>query len=160
MSQTTNESGKIQKRLKGLSEILKTVGGILGFLPPIAAWLDPTFFGILNINPFIAKQSLPISIIAFVVALVALFAWYRTSLRLEPQNRVIGFSWTFALLAIAVVLVFIIGFVTAYLDANSPTTSWASRSWEILLTFLYVSFVSTLVLALGRLALRLCPAIR
>jgi hypothetical protein len=147
----------------GITETLKTTAevasGVASIASVVVAYIDPTFFGLVNMNAFIASSAFKLALIAAIVAVLILMALYWKTLSQDPPLRNIPLAWSFLLLLLCMILFFAINQTTAHLDFNPPIRTDKIAFWESILKLQYAAILFFFVLATGRIAFRVIPKI-
>ncbi len=148
-------------KAKGIADSLKSIVGLIMIVVPlVSSWYDPTFWGLLWLNPIIAAEGFKISVFASFLLVAYVVLTHHQELKKNPHERSINLTRNLiALIVISLTFVVLIN-VTATYQANNPPSSTARALWaRHLLQAQYILFVALTVFFIARIVLRLFPRI-
>jgi len=146
------------EKAEGFAETLKRLVGLIAIVFGAASAYDPTFWGLLWLNPVIAGEAFYYAVFASVVLalVVVIIDWKH--LKVPPEKRPINLKLNLISLILSSVGLAALINVTVSYQASYPPASLDSAFWRRhLLRAEYVLFVTLTVFFITRVALKLYP---
>lgn len=123
------------------STAAKALFSLLALTIPYAAYLDPTFGGLVNLNPMFARQAFAFTLLSCLTVALLSAAFLIHEIPLRPRTMRIFYLLSLVLLMVAIGSTGYLSYTTARLDSTPLTDISAAKAWGFRVQVLYGTIV-------------------